>query len=456
MIKKIIASLEYLFVILSLILYTGGVLDISAIDGFSEGEGTYKTTISANEKLFVVKQILFYITYIIPFLLLMRMNDKSTKISVIFLRNIHVSLLVGLTVISAMWSELPSLTVLRSVALVGTTIFGIYLANRYTLKEQLILLRNTFLAIILLSIVFVIVLPQYGVMGGVHAGAWRGIYTHKNELGRLMSLGTIVFLMQSTQEGEIKMLGLKIRSIGKLKQYIPIETRRTSFLQSAFTLLGLGATIAMILLSRSSTGIVNLTIMASALAIFKISQLRRFHLKFLSIIGSVVLISIIAVIVLPNPEMIFASIGKSSDLSGRGDLWNVLLDLLSSRPLLGFGYGIFWENYGAIVSLAVAWDATHAHNGFLDLTLSVGLLGLALFSISYLSTLAKGLARFRSSKNDESIYPLIILVYIVISNVSETGLFSYNNIYWLLFVTVSHSLVVDTKKNILPPNPQFF
>lgn len=60
MIKKIIASLEYLFVILSLILYTGGVLDIVAIDGFSEGDGVYNMTISANEKLFVVKQILLY------------------------------------------------------------------------------------------------------------------------------------------------------------------------------------------------------------------------------------------------------------------------------------------------------------------------------------------------------------------------------------------------------------
>ena len=456
MIKKIIASLEYLFVILSLILYTGGVLDIVAIDGFSEGDGVYNMTISANEKLFVVKQILFYVTYIISSILLMRMSDKSTKITIIFLRNIHVSLLVGLTVISTIWSELPAQTISRSIALVGTTIFGIYLANRYTLKEQLILLRNTFLAIVILSIIFVITIPQYGVMGAIHDGAWRGIYTHKNELGRLMSLGAIVFSMQSRQEGETKIIGLKSRSIGKLKQYIPTGTMRDSFLQSAFTLLGLGATIAMILLSRSSGGIVNLTIMASALAIFKISQLRGFHLKFVSTIGVVVLIVIFAVIILPNPELIFALIGKSSDLTGRGDLWNVLLDLLSNRPLLGFGYGVFWESYGAIVSLAVAWDVPHAHNGFLDLTLGVGLLGLALFSISYLSTFAKSLAQFRSSQSDESIYPSIILIYIVISNVSETGLFSYNNIYWLLFVTVSHSMILSTKKNILPPNPQFF
>ena len=455
MIKKIIESLEYSFVILSLILYTGGVLDIIAIDGFSEGDGVYSMTISANEKLFVVKQVLFYVTYAIASILLIRISDKYTKITAILLRNIHISLLVGLTAISAIWSELPYQTISRSVALVGTTIFGIYLANRYTLKQQLILLRNTFLTIVLLSIAFVIVLPQYGIMGALHAGAWRGIYTHKNELGRLMSLGAIVFLMQSRQEGEIKIIGLKIRSIGTLKQCVPIGTRRDSFLQSALTLLGLGAAIAMILLSRSSGGIVNLTIMAIALAMFKISQL-RLDLKFLFTMGSIVLFLIIAVIVFPNPELIFASIGKSSDLTGRGDLWNVLLDLLSSRLLLGFGYGVFWESYGAIVTLAVGWDVPHAHNGFLDLTLGVGLLGLILFSISYLSTFAKSLARFQSSQNDESIYPLIILIYIVISNVSETGLFSYNNIYWLLFVTVSHSMILSTKKNILPPNPQFF
>ena len=452
MLKKIFNSLEYIFVISSLILYTGGVLDLVAIDGFSEGDGIYSRTVSANEKLFVIKQLLYYFTYIASFILLTKTIDKFTKISAIFSRNIHVLLLVGWAVMSTTWSELPSLTASRAVALVGTTIFGIYLANRYTLKAQLLLLRHTFLAIVLLSIAFAIFLPQYGVMGALHAGAWRGIYTHKNELGRMMALGAIVLLMQPGSEGENKMLSLQTRSIGTLKQYIPSQTKENS---SFYTFFGLIAAIGLIFLSRSSGGIVNLVGISIVLGIFKISQLRLYQ-RFFSILGTVVLFSILAVIIVPNPEMIFASIGKSSDLTGRGDLWDILLDMLSTRPLLGFGYGIFWENYGLIVALAAGWDVPHAHNGFLDLTLGVGLLGLGLFTIGYFYTFVKGLVRFRNSQSDENIYPLVVLIYIIISNISETGLFSYNNIYWLLFVTLSHSMVVWDKKNILPPNPQFF
>lgn len=117
--------------------------------------------------------------------------------------------------------------------------------------------------------------------------------------------------------------------------------------------------------------------------------------------------------------------------------------------MLGFGYGVFWEKYGAIVALEAGWNVPDAHNGFLDLSLSIGLLGLALFAISYINTFTTGFARFCDRQSDEEIYPLILLIYIFISNISETGLFTYNNIYWLLYVTVSYSVIASGKKNIV-------
>ena len=42
--------------------------------------------------------------------------------------------------VSALWSDAPEITVRRAVALFATTIFGVYVAERFTLKQQMSML----------------------------------------------------------------------------------------------------------------------------------------------------------------------------------------------------------------------------------------------------------------------------------------------------------------------------
>jgi hypothetical protein len=85
------------------------------------------------------------------------------------------------------------MTIARDLALVGTSLFGLYFATRYSLEEQIQLLSSMFGIVIILSFLFAIALPKYGIMDGIHAGAWRGIYNHKNVLGKVMVTGVIIF-----------------------------------------------------------------------------------------------------------------------------------------------------------------------------------------------------------------------------------------------------------------------
>jgi exopolysaccharide production protein ExoQ len=470
MLRKIFNFLEYIFTIASLILYTGGIVNVIATDGMSEGDLDIGGAATDSSKFAIVK-VLYPITYIIALLLLTRTIGKSSKLTIIILKNFPVVLLVGLAVLSTVWSEIPEMTISRSFALVGTTIFGIYLANRYTLRQQLVILSHTFLAIILLSIVFMVALPQYGLMGGVHAGAARGIYTHKNEFGRMISLGAIVFLMQSKYLVDLNLIDPRLRSKSlkrfrrlktnqlraapsfKVDPIAPIEKKK-NFFQYLVIYIGLGLAILLMVLSKSSGAIVNFAIVTMFLAFFKIEQL-QFHQKFIALIGVITLVAIGATIIVPNPDILFTSMGKSSDLTGRDDIWGILLDLLSKNPLLGFGYGAFWEKYRPLVAAAARWNVPDAHNGFLDLTMSVGLLGLTLFAIGYLYTFFKSFANFFQTKTDENIYPLILLIYIFISNISETGLFTCNNIFWLLYTTISCSVTFSPQKTALitPKSP---
>ncbi|MCJ8280710.1 MAG: hypothetical protein MJK14_12645 [Rivularia sp. ALOHA_DT_140] len=72
--------------------------------------------------------------------------------------------------------------------LVRVTVFGVYLATCHTLRDQLQMFTLTFAVALLLSLVFGLLLPSYGVMGRgfvaniedvVHSGAWRGITSIK-------------------------------------------------------------------------------------------------------------------------------------------------------------------------------------------------------------------------------------------------------------------------------------
>jgi exopolysaccharide production protein ExoQ len=470
MLRKIFNFLEYIFTIASLILYTGGIVNVIATDGMSEGDLDVGGAATDSSKFAIVK-ILYPITYLIALLLLSRTTGKSSKLSIIILKNFPVVLLVGLAVLSTVWSELPEMTISRSFALVGTTIFGIYLANRYSLRQQLVLLSHTFLAIICLSIVFMVALPQYGLMGGIHAGAARGIYTHKNEFGRLISLGAIVFLMQPKYSVDLALIdrdlgakslerfrsfpaaNLRASSSSKVDPIAPVEKKK-NFFQYLVIYIGLGLAILLMVLSKSSGAIVNFAVVTMFLAFFKIEQL-QFHQKFIALVGVITLSAIAATVIVPNPDILFTSMGKSSDLTGRDDIWGILLDLLSRNPLLGFGYGAFWEKYRPLVASAAGWNVPDAHNGFLDLTMSVGLLGLTFFAIGYLYTFFKSFTKFFQTKTDENIYPVILLVYIFISNISETGLFTCNNIFWLLYTTISCSVALSSQKTVLiaPKSP---
>src|SRR5690606_14671134 len=104
-------------------------------------------------------------------------------------------LLLLMAAASTTWCIAPEVTLRRSVALVGMTLFGVLLAQRFTPDQLLQLLAWSLGLAALGSYMTIVLLPSYGIMEGVHLGAWRGLYLHKNHLGRYMALGALVFML---------------------------------------------------------------------------------------------------------------------------------------------------------------------------------------------------------------------------------------------------------------------
>jgi O-antigen ligase len=75
---------------------------------------------------------------------------------------------------------------------------------------------------------------------------------------------------------------------------------------------------------------------------------------------------------------------RDPTLSARTLIWNyVIVSKIPAHPYLGYGKGTFWSSDILTSGFESAANhiPSHAHNGFLDLILEVGLIGFSIFLI---------------------------------------------------------------------------
>ncbi len=331
-------------------------------------------------------------------------------------------LLVGLAFASILWSAAPEVTLRRSIALVGTTVIGIYFAMRYSVGEQLRLLAWALGIAALLSLLFALVLPSYGISSGEHEGAWKGIFDHKNTFGRIMALSALVFLL------------LGVRGSGYHR------VAWASFF---------GLSVGLLLLSDSKTAQI---IFLALLVLVPLCNVLRWRLTWaVSLPIALVLVGGgLAALLLYNAEVVLGFVGRDATLTGRTQLWAAVLEMIRESPWLGYGYGAFWQGWegkSAYVWYA-AHKAPHAHNGFLDLWLDLGLLGILVFVLGFLMSSLRAMVWVRSTRTAEGFYPLIILAFIFLSNFSQSAILGRNSLYWILYVAVAFSIFVPHGRRV--------
>ncbi|WP_292755049.1 O-antigen ligase family protein [Nostoc sp. NMS4] len=323
--------------------------------------------------------------------------------------------LILLSAISILWSFEPSTTLKNSFSLINSSLFGLYFASRYTLKQQLHLLAWNFGIIIILSFVFAIALPKYGIQSDLTGGAkWRGVFTHKNGLGARMVTSSMVFFI------------------------LAYQTKKRSWLLWG----GFSLSILLLLLSASGSSLLNLLITILAFFAF---QIWRWPYQFM--IPTLIMIATISQSlyfwVSNNPDLVFSSIGKDATLTGRTELWPLVIDMIWKHPWLGYGYGGFWQGWNgesAYIWLVAGWTPNHPHNGYLALCLDLGLLGLGVFFLGFWRNYLQGFAWVRSSKTAYDVWPLIHMTFIALSSLTESNLLESNSLTWMLYVAVSLSV----------------
>ncbi|MEH2213912.1 O-antigen ligase family protein [Nostoc sp.] len=327
--------------------------------------------------------------------------------------------LLAIVIFSLLWSEdlSSSLTYLRG--LIRIYFLAIYLAMRYSLREQMRLIAWALGVAASLSIIFSAFVPGYIHESPELLGMWSGIYGHKNELGYMMAWSAGVFL------------------------HLALSGHRYRWLMWGLC----GISICLIILSRSTTSLTILLTMVLLLPFYRSLKKTNYKLQVIMITSTLMFLMISSILLLNNAETVVGTSGKDLTFNGRSDLWDLVISKILERPWLGYGFSGFWTS-NAASKLRATYDwASNAHNGFLELLLELGFLGFLTFAAGFVRFFAMALTRIISvAKKPEDYWPMQMLIIIVIVNFSEARLLtpSWN---WLMYVTTSLSLTVEYQRN---------
>jgi O-antigen ligase len=334
----------------------------------------------------------------------------------LLMRGWSIWMVVGLAYISVLWSLDPAITLRRSIALLLATLYGFLLAIRYPFLTVLKLLGTAMSLIVIASLISIVSGFGWAVMDYPHPGAWQGIMFHKNALGRIAALALIVFVTLSQQH--------------------------SGWWRLSWYGLSLGAVI-LIIGSQSITALVVTTLVVTAwltlTMFYSLASRERWQMTAL-VFATILPISTLGSIYWPE---IVSLIGRDPTLTGRLPLWQSLIGIGIQHPLLGYGFGAFWIDPSQMLSLDIAlmrlrfWWAKHAHNGYIDVWLELGLVGLMLILTTLLTLMIKNFHHFFQEKSYyKFLFITIFLFYLITYNFSEVILAESSlgkAIFWITF-----------------------
>jgi O-antigen ligase len=318
-----------------------------------------------------------------------------------------------LAVCSAAWSQDPVLSERRAMPFALATIFALYLAVRHPLRRTLALLEIAFVLLAIGSAVLALGFPPLGLDASTgHHGDWQGVFTQKNACGRAMVFATAVVLAQ----GKVSRRGIASLTIFAI-------------------VLGMSG-------SRGAWAIEALLLSVAAChrVLCRCTRPSRLALAALIAIASAGL-GIAGKVYFP---VLASLMGRDPTLTGRTAIWRQVWIEILKRPWLGYGFSAFWRGTkGASFEVVVALKFVlfHAHNGFLEIWLELGLAGLMLFILSYFRGWRRLWPLLLGEQGEDSntgfaasAWPVYLLILIAAYDFDENTLLSFNGLFWVLYV----------------------
>lgn len=336
---------------------------------------------------------------------------------------------VLLAALSIAWSIDPALSTRRVYRLVTITVVAVaFVLGGWHAQRLQRVLRPILTLMLLGSVVFALAAPTLAIhqeSASELAGAWRGLANHKNGFGALACTTLLLWVHA----------GLARQAHG------------------ARVLAGAALAVACLLLSRSSTSAAAALagVLFMGYALRAPPALRAAVPALALLLAAALLLYALGVLdLVPGSATLLASIAAFSDkgttLTGRTEIWAVVLEHVRQNPWLGTGYGAYWtaapamgsDAYELVQRLAGFYPGS-AHNGYLEITNDLGLVGLAGLVGYALTHVGQSLRLWRV---DAAQATLLLALYFqqAIGNLAETRWFSVLSVDFVFMTLASAAL----------------
>ncbi len=366
---------------------------------------------------------------------------------------------------TTLWSQYPLETVAASMLMLATTATGILIAIAFPLKDLMKALTRAMKIILALSLAL-----EVGVaLSGVHALAplymwdWPHIPpSYYWVMGDIFNGGPIQGIVGNRNP---------LAFIALLALICVVVTWLAERTHGVTTVVWIAVSVLVLALTGSAT--VHIATLACAIALGAAwwlksmpAERRPRAMRILVAIASFLLV--VALLMHQQFTQLF---GRSSDLTGRGEIWMRVINLWTEHPIGGWGWIMYWVPWIPMFrTLVVRPDGSptmSAHNAYVEALFQTGIIGVVILVIGVVVVVRRS---FRAARYflDVDLYPLmpaLIVVALVVQSLTESRLISEGN--WVLFTAIATWLAVrvditgpvaPTAVQALPiteaPNPQ--
>ena len=241
------------------------------------------------------------------------------------------------------------------------------------------------------------------------AGAWRGVFAHKNDAAGVMSL----FVLQG------------------------LFVARRGFAPLGWAVVAGSAVFLLFAGGKSALALVVVTLGTSHLWAIMPPRWPRVAVIF----APVLLLNLVGLgsVLLPPVGAVVQALPIDATFTGRDAIWTLALSEMPGHLVLGHGFDGFWNTeatrFGGEDD-SWAGTAAHAHNSFLDIVVSAGLPGLALLVLAFVRQPLRDLAAATRRGADPGLLMLLMRTWLFCLYLSafETIFFHRDDPLWLFFL----------------------
>lgn len=323
---------------------------------------------------------------------------------------------VALVALSTIWSTARSVTFTSAVSLASMVVCAAWFQVRLRVRQQVTAVLVAMQAGLWIS-AFAIWREWPGSLDPDKF--WAGIYYNPNSLAPVAAM----CLLASVYVLRWQLLDLRAGA-----RRWPQATWRLVLL-----IAGDVVAVRMLMHANSETSTMLLTIVPVVLLL--VMAARRLRARPEAVAGAILgCIAALSIVGARLVDSISRWSERGPDLSGRTTIWGVAVDGYADRPWFGWGFNAAW--YDPTFRPALAKDPTlvntiyAAHNGFLEVLLGVGPLGVALI-VGALVGMLVVVSRQVFADRRASTWPMAVVAFTLVANIAETFI-TGNHFIWLL------------------------